>query len=416
SGDAKAAREAALAAADGAEASGADGTGAVAWLVALSSIAKGAVKPEDTELFERRARAAIARLGGPSDLLGDLEEILGGRRREDGKLEESLAHHKKELELRMEVYGEGSLAAADARAHIAGVLTFLDRVEEGAAEMELALQDAEAAIGSDHPRLAAFLNVHGLNLKNRGRYEESYAALARALEILERAVGKDSDRLSATITNLGNTCMHLQRLDEARALHGRAIAIKERTYGKEHPTVALALNNLANVEIQAKRFDEAIRLHERGLAIREKALAPDDRMIGMSLTNLGDALAGSKKLAEATERYRRSITIFEKLSGGKHSMLSYPLTGLGAALIELGKPEEAIEPLERALAIRDKDGLAKDLAAETRFALARALVASKKDRERGLRLADEARAEFVRGGEKKKVFLDELDAWRAVTK
>jgi hypothetical protein len=75
------------------------------------------------------------------------------------------------------------------------------------------------------------------------------------------------------------------------------------------------------------------------------------------------------------------------------------------------KPELAIAPADRALSIRDKPGLAEDLAAETRFVLARALVAAGKDTTRGMALAKEARTKFVAAGDPKKEHLAELDAW-----
>ncbi len=407
------ARKAALAAADAAEAAGLDDHAADTWLVALGSMSKGAVKGEELELYERRARAAIARIGGPAVLAGALEDVLGRRRRDEGKLDEALAHHRAALALREQAYGAGSLEVADARAELAGTLTFRDSLEEAAAELERALRDAEAVLGRDHPRTAGILSAHGLNLKNRGRYEEAYAVQARALAVLERAVGDESERLGLFLSNLGNTCMHLHRFDEARALHARALRIRRKAHGDEHPLVALTLNNLANVAIEAKSWDEAVSLHEQALAIRQKTLAPDDRMIGMSLTNLGDALAGARRLPEAIGRYRGSIAILEKLQGGAHSWLGYPLTGLGLALVESGSPNEAIEPLERALVIRAKEGQPEDIAAETRFALARALVGASQDRTRAMTLAREARAAFARGGEKKASFLAELDAWLA---
>jgi tetratricopeptide (TPR) repeat protein len=176
------------------------------------------------------------------------------------------------------------------------------------------------------------------------------------------------------LTNLGNVSTHLRRFDEAREYHRRALAIQERVLGTEHPTVALTLNNL---------------------------------------TNLGDALAGAGRHAGAIERYRRAAEIFEAEKGGDHSWLAYPLTGLGAALVETGDLKAAVEPLERALTIRDKEGLPKDLAAETRLVLGRALVASKIDEARGRRLAAEARAVFAAEGARRAEMTAEVDAWLA---
>lgn len=411
SGQPQAAREAALRAADLAESAAEDELLAHSWLVVLGSMSKSATKPEDTDPFARRARAVIARMGEPSDLMGDLHEVLGAQRYVLGHWPEALEHAEQELSLRVASAGEGTLPTAEARAHLAAVLTNLDRAEEAESYLEQALADAEVWLGPDHPHLAAMLNAHGLNQKSRGQYAEARATHQRALGILERALGPDNPALEPALTNLGNASMHLGLLSEAEQHHRRAILIKEKLYGEEHPQVALGLNNLANVMIQSKRWDEAIVLHQRALSIRERSLAKGDRMIGMSLTNLGDALSGAGRHAEAIGQYRLSLDNLEQALGPDHSWLAYPLTGLAHAHLLDKRPDLAIAPAERALSIRDKPGLAEDLAAETRFVLARALIEAGKDKTRGLTLAKEARTVFVGAGEPKKQYLAELDAW-----
>ncbi|MBL8742330.1 MAG: tetratricopeptide repeat protein, partial [Myxococcales bacterium] len=370
-------------------------------------------KPEDTEPFARRARAVITRMGEPSDLAGDLHEVLGARSYVLGNWPDALEHAEQELELRVAAFGEGTLQSAEARARLAAVLTNLDRGEEAEIHLEQALSDAEVWLGVGHPRLAGMLNAHGLNQKSRGQYAEAHRTHLRALDILERALGPDNPALEPALTNLGNASMHLGLLQEAEQHHRRAIRLKEKLYGDEHPQVALGLNNLANVMIQSKRWDEAVELHQRALSIRERSLQKGDRMIGMSLTNLGDALAGAGRHAEAIEQYQLSVENLEQALGPDHSWLAYPLTGLANAYLLEKKPDLAVAPAERALSIRDKPGLAEDLAAETRFTLARALFEAGKDKTRALSLAKEARTVFVAAGEPKKQYLAELDEWLA---
>jgi eukaryotic-like serine/threonine-protein kinase len=71
------------------------------------------------------------------------------------------------------------------------------------------------------------------------------------------------------------------------------------------------------------------------------------------------------------------------------------LTGSGVALIGLRHAKEALEPLTAALRIRERSET-PELAAETRFALARAIWESGGDRRRARASAEMARAEYAK--------------------
>lgn len=395
SGDAAGAKTSALEAADTAEAASVDAMAAEAWLLAAASLSRDAASAADSELFERRATAAVKRLGEPADLAAELLEVQARLRREDGRLEEALAASKRLIALRPVSHGADSLQMVDARVEHAATLTLLDRVDEAAVDVEDALSSAERLLGPDHPHLAFILDTHGVNLHARGHHERARQAHERAANILERALGPDTPRLDPVLTNLGNAELALGRVDDAEKHFTKALAFRERIHGRDHPRVAVALNNLANAAAARSDWPRAISLHERALALRVAALPAGDRMIAMSLTNLADALRGAGRHTDAIARYEASIAAFEAAGAEGHSWIAYPLTGLAAALLGAGRARDAVAPAERALTLRDKPGLAPDLAAETRLVLAHALVESGGDRPRALALAREARAGFV---------------------
>jgi hypothetical protein len=88
------------------------------------------------------------------------------------------------------------------------------------------------------------------------------------------------------------------------------------------------------------------------------------------------------------------------------------LTGEGKALLALGSAGEALPLLERALLLRAKDADPVDVA-ETRFALARALVATGGDLKRARGLAEAAAAAYAATGEGYPRQRAEIASWLA---
>jgi eukaryotic-like serine/threonine-protein kinase len=80
-------------------------------------------------------------------------------------------------------------------------------------------------------------------------------------------------------------------------------------------------------------------------------------------------------------------------------------------LVDRGRAGQAIPILERALAIREHRAVARELLAETRDVLARALWRSTRDRERAIALARQARDGYAAGGGLWQPRLVALDAW-----
>ena len=87
------------------------------------------------------------------------------------------------------------------------------------------------------------------------------------------------------------------------------------------------------------------------------------------------------------------------------------MTGLGACLVAVGRIKPAARILEQALAIRIAKPRDANDTAETRFALARALLRAGKSRKRSFRLAQKAQEVYAIAGESKQQELATVRAW-----
>lgn len=152
---------------------------------------------------------------------------------------------------------------------------------------------------------------------------------------------------------------------------------------------------------------------QQALAIYEKSAGRESEEVAFTLNRIGEILLDQRRFAAALQQYRRALTIYEKTLGPDALNTAYALTGIGRSSIELHDASGAIAPLERALVLRQRQPGEPFLVAETRFALARALVAGGGDRDRARKLARSARDGYAASGAGYNKELGAIDAWLA---
>ncbi|WP_420455615.1 FxSxx-COOH system tetratricopeptide repeat protein [Rubrivirga sp.] len=183
---------------------------------------------------------------------------------------------------------------------------------------ERALALDEAALGPDHPNVAAALSNLGGVLRASGDLKGAEAAYRRALAIAEAAYGPDHPDVATTLNNLGLVLRARGDLEGAEAAHRCALATFEAVYGPDYPHVATALNNLGLALHDRGDLEGAEAAYRRALAIGEAALGPDHPDVANRLGNLGDVLRDRGDLDGAEAGYRRALAIFEQKLGSDH--------------------------------------------------------------------------------------------------
>jgi tetratricopeptide (TPR) repeat protein len=112
---------------------------------------------------------------------------------------------------------------------------------------------------------------------------------------------------------------------------------------------------------------------------------------------------------EARQSFERARVIWERELGLDDRNLAYALTGIGLSYLAEDDPASALAPLERAFKIREAHEVDPSRRAETRFALARSLWETNRDRARARGLAEQAREGYAKSDAKAKVV--EVDNW-----
>ena len=398
-----------------AEAGGDELTAAQSWAALVRVDAKN-------EQFERgvsdaaHARALLDHTGD-DETRAAVAENVGALLYEQGKFAESEASYAEALAIEERRLGPESPRVAV----LLGNLTD-EKVEEshydGALEAYTrSLAILERAYGPHHAEVARTLNAMGVVLANQGKYAEAAPYFRRAVTANEEALGPDHPNLARALITLAGILRDIDatHADESRALLQRALTIQQKALGPEHTDVSRTLAELANVAEDAGDYDAARSYLVHALAIGEKALGPDHRRVEDLLDDLArlDLLHGSPE--EALAYGKRALVIVQKALGPNHPYVADSLTIQGRALLALHRPAEAIPLLERALPLRMTGDTPADDAAETQFALARALADSHGDHARARDLATRAQQGLAGGSARDLRARAEVDAWLRVT-
>jgi tetratricopeptide (TPR) repeat protein len=206
------------------------------------------------------------------------------------------------------------------------------------------------------------------------------------------------DRIRSWVRHNFACVLHVNgELDRAEGLLREAIALKQTALGRDHPDVAISLSSLSGVLEDRGHPQEALEVADRAIKIHEANGDPDSDMYALAQCKKGEALVALHRGSEAEEAFSKALRLLRAYGEPSGLELSFYLQGIGSAKLEQQAPGSAIPFLEDALRIRERSGpswIYEYGVAESRFALARALWDSGRDRKRSISLAQEARRGF----------------------
>ncbi len=279
--------------------------------------------------------------------------------------------------------------------------------------MDLGLLAAAMVTRAGNPaNLRADLEKNlGIVLTGQRKFDEARAHLEKALAVSEVKADSAQPEIAGILNNLGNAMFFQGKLPEAGQYYRRAIEIWKRSLGSRHPELALSTNNLGSVLHKQGKYQQALVHYEAALAIWLAALGDQHPRVAMVSNNLGVLYNHLHRYQEGLSHCQRAVTAGEASMAPDHPNHAYHLTCLADALVGLARSPEAIAPYQRALALWESSTADENTLAETRFALARTLWASGKNRPHALILARKAQQSYAQAGEQKKVELAKIKSW-----
>ena len=233
--------------------------------------------------------------------LGEVAHYGGDDPRARVLLDESLARHLK-------LYGEEDVRTARVLAALAPVVAAEDHAREGEL-LGRALEIRRAALGPNHPDVAASLTALGEYHYHRGDPERAAELLGEALEAFRGPQGRRNTIALTALNELAGVLGDLNRYAEAEALVREAIELAQQILGDESMTVADLLNNLGTTQASMGRHAEAERSFRAAFDKHVLLVGEAHWRTRNVARNIGWALALQQRHAEALPWLDRAIAV-----------------------------------------------------------------------------------------------------------
>jgi eukaryotic-like serine/threonine-protein kinase len=368
------------------------------------------------ELAEQRARRALqlfeqadgrAEYGEASNTLTTLAGILAAR----GKHAESGRNYLRAFEVAERDYGPNhpmTLALRDAVPTVAGNEgRFADAVAGYRAL--LAIRDRpDQQNNQDAPVTALGLAAA---LATAGDYQAARPPAARAIAFLVDAVGEEHSLTAFARAVDAAALVGQGRLAEGEAGARKSLEVWRRAPPEDHSDLIYALNVVAQAALERGHLREAAAAIARAHAVTQEHELGEGPELVVALSIESASLLATGAIQRAEAAAQRALAIAEQLFSADAEGFARPLRAVGEAHLARGRAAEAVVPLRRSLALTLRGGpgftVHPRAAAATRFALARALLASGAERPPALALAEAARDAY-RDGEPGRLA---IEAW-----
>jgi tetratricopeptide (TPR) repeat protein len=232
-----------------------------------------------------------ARLGADAAEVGQLCNLLGIGHKYQARYDEAAARYARAAAIIAMHQGNDSIEMASLEHNLGGLAHARGEPAIGEPHARRAVELREAALGDDHPAVAADLAAWAALLDDLGRTDEAEAALRRALGIFERTYGERHFEVGYTLGSLGALYAGVERWSDASTVLARAREILVEVLGADNVEVARVEQYLAVMEHGRGNASTALAHAERALAICERAF-PSEHPRLIDARHTRDTIAG----------------------------------------------------------------------------------------------------------------------------
>ena len=254
------------------------------------------------------------------------------------------------------------------------------------------------------------------NLNFQREYlEESLSLFDQSIRLLEKFYGPLHPLVAATLRDKAAVFFAQADYQQAKKTAERALDIDEHSFGSLHAELADSLMLLARIAVAQGDSRGAIGFAERALAGTRASLPDGHIKTAVTYSALGDVLYQAGRFNDALVNHRAAL---ERLQSTRAHVRAVAATiGVAEDLLALGQAAQALPILEWGIhhqVLPDEISLS----ARRQFAWARTLWALGKKEPQGqaVKLARDARKEYVQLGRQAHRELAALDAWLVANK
>lgn len=348
---------------------------------------------ERAELWQNLAEARLDRLRERDRLIG--ATVLDSRssvESKQGHYEAARDASAEALAIRERVLGAAHPELMATLNDLGNQYNMLGKADLAQSTHERNLELTRMQFGPAHRKTGTALGSLAAVHLAEARFEVAIPLLEQAVEVHEAWSGPNHADVGALLNNLGICFEMVGQVERARSTYARVLSIWEAAYGPRHPDVALVLSSIGAIESASGNLEAAFAANERALSIYEQTLGPEHSNVATALIQLAGDHNAQGHHGVAREQYDRAHRILLASLGEHHDFVAVPLAGLGDVHRALGDAAQSLFYYEQSLAVRIEAGANPVDLAESRFSVAKALVAAEGDRARAVELAEAARS------------------------
>ena len=273
--------------------------------------------------------------------------------------------------------------------------------DEAASALEKAIEQWRLVPGdlARARRLEAEAGIHAL----RGDLPTAVSKQRQATNELEATFGWPNPTLLVAMNELAHYLVQIGDHQAAVTVMTRLVEGAVSKWGADGSNTVGARMNLALALSKLNRFPEAIDQLSTARDIFIKTGKTTDPYYAAMLSNLAGILNHAERYEEALPVAQEALPLHIEHFGPEHPFTGYAYLNLGSARANTGSADKAVDLLERALDILTKSQQPSDVIANCHFALAQALVKTKQDRDRAVKLAQSARKAWHELGDHERV-------------
>ncbi len=306
------------------------------------------------EVLETGAKRVASELKTEPGVQSQLQYTIGTVFKSLSSFPEGLAQLEASLAARKQLYGEGSVEAAEVYVELGDTLRIMGRYPEARAAGERAVAIRRSRLGNQSDLTAESLNKLAATLQATNQYSDAEKLYREALAILEKQRGPDSLEISPVLNNYSVLKQRQGDLASAESLARRALEIRRKAYKDDHPLLASSLQQLGSILAVRGDYRHSEEFSREALAMRERlfgTLSPEAMKSSGELASVLSELGSNE---EAAKLYEQKLAIDRKLVGEESPAVAVDLNNLASTREELNQLEQAESLYHQSLVIRTK--------------------------------------------------------------
>ena len=322
---------------------------------------------KETEVAQQRSEREAAKARAVSEFLQDTLSSVDPSRAQGREVtvkevldEAAVQFEQADNPLEHEPSVEASIRLTLGRTYRA-----LGKLDESIDHLERALQLDREALGEDDPDTLRAQHEVGIAYNAAGRHAEAEQILADTLERQQRLLGPvHEDTLATTLDLAIVQSFGLRQHEQAAPLFEQVLAEYRRIYGDDHENTLEAMNALGITYYYQSRYDDVEPLWRKAHEVRQQRLGETHPDTTRSLNNLALLYWRQERYTDAERMYQSAIDSMVKVHGGDHPDTLSARTNLavlynswGRFELSLAMDQETLERRRRVLGEEHPDTL-----------------------------------------------------------